>query len=132
MKITRFDPTTDLILVAARVWGPHGDKRLSLALDTAATETHITPDILDDLGYSPRDGGRITTVRSAVGNERGYMTRVSRFFSLGFNSTDFEIHVHDLPDGFGIDGLLGLSFLKRLNVEIRFGEGRILVERIES
>jgi predicted aspartyl protease len=132
MKITRFDPTTDLILVAARVWGPHGDKRLSLALDTAATETHITPDILDDLGYSPRDGGRITTVRSAVGNERGYMTRVSRFFALGFSYTDFEIHVHDLPDGFGIDGLLGLSFLKKLNVEIRFGEGRILVERIES
>jgi hypothetical protein len=39
------------------------------------------------------------------------------------------IHVHDLPVGFGIDGLLGLSFLKRFNYEIRSAEGRILIER---
>jgi hypothetical protein len=39
------------------------------------------------------------------------------------------IHVHDLPTGFGIDGLLGLSFLKRFTSEIRSTEGRILVER---
>jgi len=59
------------MIVAARVWGPRGDKQLSLALDTAATQTHITPDILADLGYSPRHGERITVVRSAVGSERG-------------------------------------------------------------
>jgi hypothetical protein len=39
------------------------------------------------------------------------------------------IHVHDLPTGIGLDGLLGLSFLKRFNYEIRSVEGRILVER---
>jgi len=120
------------MIVSARVWGPRGDKRLSLALDTAATQTHIAPDILDDLGYSPRHGERITIVRSAVGSERGYMTRVARFSALGFSSTDFSIHAHDLPEGFGIDGLLGLSFLKRLNVDIRFAEGRMLVERNDS
>lgn len=32
----------------------------------------------------------------------------------------------------GIDGLLGLSFLKRFNFEIRSVEGRILVERATS
>lgn len=59
------------------------------------------------------------------------MTRVSRFSSLGFSATDFTIHVHDLPEGFGIDGLLGLSFLRKLDIEIRFSEGRLLVERID-
>jgi len=29
--ITRFDPTDTLIIVTARIWGPRGDKQLSLA-----------------------------------------------------------------------------------------------------
>lgn len=130
MKVTRFDPASDLIIVSARLWGPRGDKRVSLALDTAASETHLVPDVLDDLGYSPRQGEQVTVVRSAIGSEQGYLMRVARFSALGFTSSDFRIHVHDLPDGFGIDGLLGLSFLKQLNYEIRSNEGRILADRI--
>jgi predicted aspartyl protease len=130
VKVTRFDPANDLIIVTARIWGPYGDKPLSLAVDTAATHTHIVPEILDDLGYSPRDGEQITKVRSAIGTEPGYLMRATRFAALGFTSTDFRIHVHDLPEGIGIDGLLGLSFLKQFNYEIRSAEGRILAARI--
>lgn len=129
MKVRRFDPDDDLILVRARVFGKYGDRLLSLALDTAASHTHITPDIIDELGYSPAQGEAITSVRSAIGKETGYMLRVQRFESLGFGFNDFLIHVHDLPAGIGIDGLLGLSFLKRFNYEVRSIEGRILVER---
>lgn len=35
----------------------------------------------------------------------------------------------DLPEGWGIDGLIGLSFLRQFNYEIRSIEGRILVDR---
>jgi hypothetical protein len=105
---------------------------LSLAVDTAATHTHIVPDILDDLGYSPRDGEQLTVVRSAIGSEPGYMMRATRFAALGFTTKDFRIHVHDLPEGIGIDGLLGLSFLRQFNYEIRSAEGRILASRIDD
>jgi hypothetical protein len=44
------------------------------------------------------------------------MLRVQRFESLGFGFDDFLIHVHGLPAGFGIDGLLGLSFLKKFKL----------------
>lgn len=77
------------------------------------------------LGYGPRGGEQVTVVRSAIGSERGYMLRVSRFSALGFTCHDLRIHVHDLPEGIGIDGLLGLSFLKQFNYEIRSAEGRI-------
>jgi len=60
------------------------------------------------------------------------MTRVARFSALGFSSTDFSIHAHDRTEGFGIAGLLGLSFPSRRNLDIRFAEGRILVERNDS
>jgi predicted aspartyl protease len=129
VKTTRFDPKGDLIIVGAKLWGPRGEKKVTLAFDTAATETHLIPDILDDLGYSPRDGEQVTIVRSAIGSERGYMTRVARFSALGFTCNDFRLHVHDLPEGIGIDGLLGLSFLKQFDYSIKSAAGRILVER---
>lgn len=129
MKIRRFDPSDDLIIVKARVFGPHGEHALSLAFDTAASETHIVPEIIDQLGYSPRDGEAISSVRSAIGKESGYLLRVSRFEALGFGFGDFRIHVHDLPEGVGIHGLLGLSFLRNFNYEIRSIEGRILIDR---
>lgn len=129
MTVRRFDPAGDLIIVNARLYGPRGYRPLSLAFDTAASETHIVPEIIDDLGYSPRQGVAITSVRSAIGKEQGYLLRVARFVSLGFSFSDFVIHVHDLPDGIGIDGLLGLSFLRRFNYEVRSEEGRIRVDR---
>ena len=46
--------------------------------------------------------------------------------------TDFRVHVHDLGDGFGIDGLIGLNFLREFNVELRPGEGRLRVDRITA
>lgn len=132
MKITRFDPTGDLIIVEARLWGPVGDTPLSLAIDTGSSETVLSPDIVDDLGYSPRDGGAMTTVRAAVGKEHGYTLRVAKFAALGFALPDYRIHVFDLAAGFGIDGLIGLSVLRAFNYEVRSAEGRILVDRIAS
>lgn len=130
MKVTRFDPNDSLIIVHAMIWGPRGRKGLTLALDTAATQTHVIPDALDDIGYGPRDGDRVTSITSAIGEEPGYMMKVAKFAALGFTSNDFRIHVHDLPETLGIQGLLGLSFLGQLNCEIRSMEGRIHAVRI--
>ncbi len=130
MKVTRFDPNDSLIIVHAMIWGPRGHKGLTLAFDTAATQTHISPDVLDDVGYGPRDGDRVTSITSAIGEEPGYMMKVSKFSALGFAVTDFRLHVHDLPETLGIQGLLGLSFLRQLNYEVRSAEGRILATRI--
>ena len=131
MKVTTFDKRRDLIIVPGRVWGPHGPALpLRLVLDTGAAETIIVPEVLDELGYSPREhGDQITTMRSAVGREEGYMIRVARFACLGYHEKEYRIHAHDLPEGWGIEGLIGLTFLRMLNYEVRSVEGRIRVER---
>jgi len=131
VKITRFDPSGDLIIVRGFIWGKVATRPrlLQLVLDTGAGETIVIPDVLDELGYSARMGDQRTILRSAVGHEEGYMLRVARFTCLGHQSSNFQIHAHDLPEGWGIDGLIGLSFLRQLNYEIRSREGRILVER---
>ena len=95
-----------------------------------AAETIIVPEVLDELGYNPRDGEQITVMRSAVGREHGYILRVARFACLGHREDDYRVHVQDLPEGWGIEGLIGLTFLHQFNYEIRSAEGRILVDRI--
>lgn len=130
MKVTRFDRARDLIVVHGRVWGPHGHTAvLKLVLDTGAAETIILPSVLDELGYSPRDGEARTVIRSAVGREEGYLIRVAGFACLGHREPHFRIHAHDLPDGWAIDGLIGLNFLRLMNYEVRSLEGRLRVER---
>jgi hypothetical protein len=102
---------------------------LRLILDTRAAETIIIPEVLDELGYGARQGEQRTVIRSAVGREEGYMIRVARFAALRHQASDFRVHAHDLPEGWEIEGLLGLSFLRQFNYEIRSREGRILVDR---
>jgi hypothetical protein len=102
---------------------------LRLVLDTGAALSTIEPGILDELGYSARQGEAITTLRSAVAEEPGYLLRVARLRALGHEAADFRIHAHDLPGGLGIDGLIGLNFLRQFNYEVRSSEGRIVVNR---
>ena len=133
MKVTRFDPEDELIIVNARIWTANDRfADLRLAFDTGSSETLVMPEHVDALGYSPRQGEAITVIRSAIGDEQGYMLRVARFRALGFTVPDFRLHVHDLPEGYGIDGIIGLSFLRQFNYEIRSAEGRILVERVAT
>jgi aspartyl protease family protein len=131
MKITRFNRKLDLIIVHARVWSPRSGRRLRLALDTGSSDTVVSPDLVEKLGYSVRDGEDIMTVRSATGKEQGWSLRVKRFSALGFAVPDYRLHVFDLATGDDIDGLIGLSFLDQFNYEVRSIEGRLRVARAD-
>lgn len=130
MKETPFDASLKLIVVEAQVWGKLGDAPLKLVLDTGSSHTVILPDVMDELGFNPRDGTVITSVYSAIGKEQGYLIKAPQFSTLGFTLADFPIHIFDLADHYGIDGLIGLNFLRRYNYMVRSAEGRILVEEI--
>jgi len=129
MKITRFNRKRDLIIINALVWSPRSRRRLRLAIDTGSADTVVTPDFVEQLGYSVREGEHITTIRSAIGKEQGWTLRVKRFAALGFVVPDYRLHVFELATGNDLDGLIGLSFLRRFNCEFRFPEGRLRVER---
>lgn len=134
MTVTTFDPEGDLIIVHARLWGAQGQEReLRLVVDTGAEPTIIAPDLLDELGYSARQHGEeVASTRSIAGREQGYMLRVKQLECLGMVEQEFRVYAQDLPSGWDIDGLLGLSFLRHLNYEVRSLEGRILAERAEA
>ena len=128
--IVPFDPTFDLLLIEVIIAGPRRTSGFNFALDTACVVTLITPETADRLGYGAHDGERTATVTTALGQEPGYLLRVAQLFAFGHSVNDFRVNVHDLADASGIDGLLGLDFLRRFNYEIRSQEGRIRADRI--
>jgi len=132
MKVTRFHRKRDLIVVRASVWSPRSHGRLRLAVDTGSSDTVITPNLVEELGYSARDGEHVMTIRSAIGKELGFTLRVKRFSALGFVVPNYLLHVFELATGDDIDGLIGLSFLNELNYEVRSKEGRLRAERADT
>jgi predicted aspartyl protease len=132
MKVTSFNPRRDLIIVRAIISSRRGKYRTRLVLDTGAGMTTLKHEVVDALGYSARDGERVASVRSVVGKETGYTLRVSRLRALGHQEADVLVHAMDLPEGWGIGGLLGLDFLRRFNLEIRPREGHVRAERISD
>ena len=127
LVIVPFDPELDLILVEVELRGPRRAGQFTFALDTGCSETLVTPEAIDEIGFSPRDGDSITSVTTALSREHGYRLRLGSLFALGHRTRNFRVNVHDLPDNCGLAGLLGLNFLRQFNYEIRSGEGRIHV-----
>jgi clan AA aspartic protease (TIGR02281 family) len=119
----------DLIIVRARVTGPRETATGRFVLDTGSTVTTMTHELAGLIGYSARDGFKITRVHTAIGEETGYVVRVAEFTALQFTMSSFAVHVFDLGHD-DIDGLLGMNFLSGFNYEVRSTERRLLVEKI--
>lgn len=125
-----FDTDGDLIVVEAAIAGPGGTDLARLILDTGAALTTVVPALARSVGYSAADRIARSIVRTAAAAEHGYILRVERVIALGVELPGVHVNVAEL--GRGIDGLLGMSFLSELNLELRPAEQRILAERIAA
>ena len=100
-------------------------------MDTGAAATTLLPEVLDEIGYRARDGTKLSRVHSAVGEEHEYTLRVAEFSVLGVTTPNVMVNVFDL-DHEGLDGLLGMNFLRHFNFEVRPTDQRILIELISG
>jgi predicted aspartyl protease len=120
-----FNPHQGLIIVLAEVWGPTGSAVLRLALDTGATVTVLSIAMLVALGYDPALSP--TRVQVTTGSSVEYAPRVTlnRVRALEQERVDFPVLGHTLPPSAGVDGLIGLDFVRGQNLAIDFRTGRI-------
>ena len=68
------------------------------------------------------------TIITASGIEKAPLIIVDRISVLGKEARNVECVVHDLPEQSRIDGLLGLSFLRRFKICIDFKNGLLEIE----
>lgn len=110
----RYELDGQLILLPVKLHGRKRTHKADFILDTGATYNMIDPSIADILGYSAREASRWSTVASAAGQERGYRLVIEGFEALGQRIAQMEVACHDLKQQ-GVEGLIGMDFLKRLD-----------------
>jgi predicted aspartyl protease len=123
-----FDPHEGLIIVHAEIVGIFGSAILRLALDTGATTTLINSGMLVSIGYDPALSSERVQITTGSGIEFVPRLVVKRLVALGREQTDFSVLCHTLPPSAGVDGLLGLDFLRGNILRVDFKDGTITLE----
>lgn len=105
--------------------GPLGQAKLRLVLNTGATASLIRPRILAAVGYDPDASPHRVPVDTGFGIH--FLPRIvlNRFSALDHHRLGWPVLAHDLSPESGIDGLLGLDFLRGSVLTLDFRAGQI-------
>lgn len=112
-------------MLQTQIWGPHGTSAVNLALDTGASSTLLSWDAFIELGYDPSTTGQRIAVTTGSGIEYCPHVNVDRLRVLGKAVPHLSVLCHGLPARSGVDGLLGLNFLRRFDLRVNFKQGFI-------
>jgi hypothetical protein len=120
-----FNATGGPILIEASLSGPGGQADVRLILDTGATTSLIRSTILVAVGYDPDTSADRVAV--AMGNGIRIIPRVvlNRLSALGRHRLALPVLAHALPSTAGVDGLLGLDFLRGMVLTVDFTAGQL-------
>jgi predicted aspartyl protease len=123
-----FNSGRGLIVVKVILKGPGGEFSIRMALDTGATITSISSGILVMAGYDPMKDLNRYEMTTVSGIEYVPMIKIESLEGIGQKKVNFPIIGHTLPPSAGVDGLLGLDFLRNQKLTIDFREGDITLE----
>jgi hypothetical protein len=120
-----FNAAQGPIIVEGSLSGPTGQADVRLILDTGATTSLVRSPILIAVGYDP--DASPDRVAVAMGNGVEILPRLilNRFSALGRHRVGFRVVAHSLPPAAGIDGLLGLDFLRSSVLTVDFPAAQI-------
>jgi len=122
MYISPLDISTGTIPVWVNLQGPEGSKIIRMALDTGATYTIIPVETAISIGCDPLKFKERIEFITPSGTEYAPIITIPVVKAFGFTAKDVEVFCHNLPPQSPVEGLLGLSFLKYLNIHLKFRE----------
>ena len=128
MKIYRAEKKGSLLLIRAFIEGSAGRAYPKLLIDTGSAYTLISQEILESVGCSPAAAKRKQRIITGSGYEIVPVASINKFHCMGILLENFEILAHALPFGTYVDGLLGMDFLGKFEVEIRLFSGEIFIK----
>jgi predicted aspartyl protease len=123
-----FDPGQGLIIVETGLSGPNGSDTFRFGVDTGATETVVKVGALAFLGYGfSLDSERVRLIMGG-GAQFAHRVVVRRISALGQERSNFPVLAYTLPAEIGVDGMLGLDFLRGRKLTVDFRQGNLLFE----
>ena len=120
-----FNPRQGLIIIPVELFGPSGSFVLRFALDTGASYTVVSVGMLRSIGYDPSATKTKIPITTGSGQESAPKIVLDRIDALTQTRLSFPVLAHTVPSNVGIDGLLGLDFLRRQTLNIDFRAGKI-------
>jgi predicted aspartyl protease len=129
---TSFRARQGLIVIPIEVFGPSGSTLLRVALDTGAVYTVVSLEMLTAIGYeadSMRDRIQVTIGSGLVSAPK---VIVQQLDALSHSLFSFPVLAYTLPVSAGVDGLLGLDFLRDRQLVIDFHGGTIALSHPAS
>lgn len=119
--ITRLD--IPIVLRRVRIKGPHDHQEIDMILDTGAVYTIIAWDVAKDIRYDPAVSERRIPIVTANGVIEAPLITVESMELVEVKAEAVEVICHDIPEIAGIEGLLGLSFLKYFRTLVDYPAG---------
>jgi len=109
-----------IIIRRVKIKGLTGFREIDMVLDTGAVYTVIAWDVAKDIGYDPAISERRMPIITANGVIEAPLITVESIYIKDLWKESVDVICHDIPEITGIEGLLGISFLKHFRTLIDF------------
>ncbi len=127
MKVYRLEKHGSLLMTRAFVEGQSGKAYPKLLIDTGSTYTILSQEMLESIGSSPATATQRQRIITGSGYQIAPVVLLNSFSCFGKFLKDFYILGHTLPFGVYVDGLLGMDFLGKFDMEIRTKSGELVI-----
>jgi len=114
-------------MARAFIEGENGKAYPKLLVDTGSSYTIVSKEILESIGCSPAAVEKRQRIITGSGYEIVPVVKVNNFSCIGKTIKEFTVLGHTLPIGVYVDGLLGMDFLGKYDIEILTRKGEIVV-----
>ncbi len=128
VKIYNLEKHGRLLMTRAYVEDKKGKEYPKLLIDTASAYTILSQEILEFIGCNPAIASKKQRIISASGHIIVPVVSVGRFSCFEKTIDDFNVLGHTLTFGVYVDGLLGMDFLSKFNIEIKIQRGELIIK----
>ena len=129
MKTYKLQKHGPLLVVKTCVVGSEGMVYPNLLLDTGSAYTILSQEILYSIGLSPADAKKkLRRIITGSGHEIVPVISVHQFHCLGQRVDNFDLLAYTLPSGIYVDGLLGMDFLNRFDIDLSISTGKVFIK----
>ena len=130
MKVLKINPKDALPLVYARIVGKSKERTVKLIFDTGAFMTQLSMLVIEELGYSARDGlFPISSYGPSGPLDEGYALSVGSLRVFGKKFSNLQVAAYDFSnlEADNIDGLLGFDVIRQLHLEMNGPKGELII-----
>ena len=100
-----------------------------MAMDTGARFTVISPRIAKEVGIDPTVLKPTVQIVGIAGSAWAVETTLASVSILGMPVENVKAIIHQLPTSLGLDGILGLNFLRHFNITINHDAENVSIEK---